>query len=196
LSSTRDRPFKVIALVAGLCLVGFVAYVVASGGRATRGTTDGSHATFPSSPPAMLKIGSTAPSFSLPRLGGGDPVTLAGYAGVPVMVSFFASWCPHCREELADFATVARQQSGKLAVIGVDANDGPGGAAQPLLAQAHASYPVAVDAQGSVARRYLLSALPVTYFLDRTGRVRGAAFGAVNTALLERWARGLEEPAT
>lgn len=189
--ASTDRTFKLVAGAAGLVLVGFIAYVVVGGGTSGGARTAGDGPTFPDARPAMLAIGSTAPGFSLPRLDGGAPVTLSQLRGTPVILSFFASWCPHCREELAAVATVARREAGRVAVVGVDANDTSTTAARRLLAAAGAAYPVAIDAQGTLATRYRITALPVTYFLSRSGRVEGAAFGVASLSLLTRWARGM-----
>ncbi len=124
---------------------------------------------FPSARAATLPLGSTAPDFALPRLGGGPVVSLSATRGTPTVVNFFASWCPDCQAELAAFAALATRTSGRVSVIGVDSNDGTGAAAQTLLTQARASYPVGMDTDAKVATGYLLSALPVTYFLDSPG---------------------------
>jgi thioredoxin-like negative regulator of GroEL len=58
-----------------------------------------------------------------------------------------------------------------------------------LLATAHATYPVGVDAHAKVASAYLLSTLPVTYFVNAKGRVVGAALGAQTVTSLERWVK-------
>ena len=139
-----DRVFKRIALVSAACLVGFVVFVV------VRGPTR----------PAQVgivgaRVGATLASrsrnrrtaFSLPNIAGGDPVSLSAFQGRPVIVNFFASWCPDCRAELAAVATVARASTGRVAVLGVDSNDTSEAAADRLLSAAHATYPVAVDAR-------------------------------------------------
>jgi len=184
-----DRLFKWLALVAGACLVGFVVFVVV---RGPSHAPSGGSAALKVAPPPVLAHGAPAPAFSLPALGGGTPVSLAAHRGRPVMVNFFASWCPDCRQELGAVATVARRTGGHVAVIGVDSNETSPAAAESLLAAAHATYPVAVDANASVATRYLVAALPVTYFVDAEGRVVGDALGPQTAASLQRWMARLE----
>ncbi len=185
-----DRAFKRVALVGALFLAGFIVFV------AVRGPSSNSRAPGTASleppQPAVLRAGAEAPPFSLPRLDGGAPVSLAGLRGTPVILSFFASWCPHCRAELTAVAAVARRAAGHVAVVGVDSNDTSSAAAARLLDASHATYPVGVDVHAEVASEFLLSALPVTYFLDAHGRVVGATVGAVTVASLDRWVTRLE----
>jgi thiol-disulfide isomerase/thioredoxin len=189
-----DRVFKLLALVGGLILIGFIVFV------AVRGPAESPHtlgiASLESPPPAVLHAGAAAPAFSLPRLGGGAPVTLTSLRGTPVIINFFASWCPHCRSELAALGSVAAQSIGRVAVVGVDSNDGTGATAQKLLVAAHATYPVGVDAGAHVASAYLLQALPVTYFLNADGQVVGSAFGSQSVTSLQRWVTRLTTPAS
>jgi len=182
---SSDRNFKLIAVVAGLCLIGFIVFVaVRAPAKAGRNL---GIAALKAAPPPLLHAGTAAPAFSLPRLGGGTAVSLASFRGSPVIVNFFASWCPDCRSELAAIGSVAAQNSGRVAVIGVDSNDGNGAAAGRLLTAAHASYPVGVDTSASVASKYLLTALPVTYFVDADGRIVGSAVGPQSASSLRRW---------
>jgi cytochrome c biogenesis protein CcmG, thiol:disulfide interchange protein DsbE len=184
-----DRVFKGIALVSAACLVGFIVFVVVRG--PTRPGQVGSSA-LEAAPPSLLAPGTVAPAFSLPDLRGGDSVSLSAFQGRPVVVNFFASWCRDCRAELAAVATVARQSTGRVAVLGVDSNDTSDVAAGRLLTSAHATYPVAVDAHATVATQYLVQALPVTYFLNATGHVVGSALGPQTVPSLERWVARLE----
>jgi cytochrome c biogenesis protein CcmG/thiol:disulfide interchange protein DsbE len=174
-----------VAVVAGILLVAFIVFV------ATRDTGP-KPVGYPVAPVATLATGSTAPDFALPRLGGGEPVALAATRGTPTVVNFFASWCRDCQAELGDFATVAARTAGRVDVIGIDANDADGAAARTLLANAHATYPVGVDSQAATATAYLLSALPVTFFLDAQGRVVHVAFGTQSLASLTHWTDRLE----
>ncbi len=183
-----DRVFKWVAAVAAACLVGFVVFVIVRGPSKPSGP---SSAALASPPPAVLTSGTIAPAFSLTSLGGGQPVTLAHYRGRPVIVNFFASWCPDCRAELAAVASVARTSASSVAVVGVDSNESSDATAERLLAQAHASYPVGVDPDAKVATEYLVQALPVTYFLDASGHVVGATLGPQSVDSLERWVHKL-----
>jgi peroxiredoxin len=184
-----DRVWKIVAAVAALALVGFVVFVA----------TRPHHArvvAYPSARAATLPVGSPAPDFTLPRLGGGPVVSLADTRGTPTVVNFFASWCPDCQAELAAFAALATRTAGRVTVIGVDSNDSTGAAAQTLLSEARASYPVGMDGDAHVATAYLLSALPVTYFLDARGRVVHVAFGTQTEASLDRWTDDLTAAST
>jgi len=132
-------------------------------------------------------VGTSAPAFSLPALQGGSSVSLSAFRGKPVILNFFASWCRDCRAELGAVARVARATSGRLTVVGVDSNETSTATAMQLLAAAGATYPVAVDAQAKVASEYLVQALPVSYFLNGSGQVVGAALGPQSVASLEHW---------
>jgi peroxiredoxin len=183
-SGRRDRTFKWIALVAAACLAGFIAFVIVRG--PTHPDAKGSSA-LEVAPPPVLKPGTAAPSFSLPSLHGGDPVSLSSFRGMPVIVNFFASWCRDCRAELGAMATVARDTTGRVAVVGIDSNDTSEAAAIRLLVAARATYPVAVDAHAAVATRYLVQALPISYFLNASGQVMGSALGPQTVSSLDHW---------
>jgi peroxiredoxin len=177
----KERVWKALAALAALVLVGFIVYVVTRPHHARP-------AAFPTSPPATLATGSPAPAFVLPRLGGGQPVSLVGSRGTPAIVNFFASWCRNCQAELSAFAALSAQMTGRVAIIGIDSNDSNTATAKSLLAKANATYPVGVDSTAKVATSYLLNALPVTYFLDASGRVVHVGFGAQRLATLDHWA--------
>ena len=184
-----DRVFKWVAAVAGAALIGFVVFVIVRGPSHPSGPGT---AALESPPPPTLKPGTTAPAFSLPPLEGSDAVSLASFRGTPVIVNFFASWCPDCRAELDAMATVARSNSGHVAVIGVDSNESSDAAATQLLTAAHATYPVGLDNSAKVATRYLINALPVSYFVNAEGHVVGAALGPQSVTSLQRWVARLE----
>lgn len=121
-----------------------------------------------------------------------DPATrisLDAYAGRPVVLNFFASWCAPCRTEtplLARFAS----GGGRVGVIGVDVGE-QGPAAQAFLRNAGVGYPVGADPGSVTARSYGVVALPQTFFLDASHRVAGRFFGPLTATELAARTAGL-----
>ena len=121
-----------------------------------------------------------ARDFSIPVLGHpGERVSLASYAGKPVIVNFFASWCENCKQETPLLARTYRAASGRIAFIGIDVND-PAGAALAFVHKAGVAYPVGVDAPPMpTAAAYNVAGLPQTFFLNAQHRIVKRVLGAV-----------------
>ena len=180
-----SRVYRPLAIAACAALIGFITFAVVSASHHENGS-------FPAvSPPSALRAGDRAPSFDLARLGGVGLVSFAGHATEPVVVNFFASWCPNCVAELDAFASVSKAAA-STRFLGVDSEDSAPKTAEGLLHKAGISYPVGVDRSGAVADRYLISALPVTLFIEPNGEVRGEIFGTATTAQLRTWVARLQ----
>ncbi|MBV9092489.1 MAG: TlpA family protein disulfide reductase [Streptosporangiaceae bacterium] len=127
-----------------------------------------------------------AAAFSLPVLGhSGRQVSLAQYAGRPLVVNFFASWCDPCKTETPLLAGFYRDEHAKVAVVGLDENDALGHALSFTRADG-VSYPVGWDPQTSAASAYGVAALPQTFFLNARHRIVDRVYGAVTLAELSR----------
>jgi cytochrome c biogenesis protein CcmG, thiol:disulfide interchange protein DsbE len=126
------------------------------------------------------------PGFILPALGHpGGRVSLAVYAGRPVVVNFFASWCVPCKKETPLLARFFRTPHGRVAMIGVDVNDATA-AALSFVRKAGVTYPVGVDRTAATAVHSGVVAIPQTFFLDPGRHVIRRVFGAVTLAELTR----------
>jgi thiol-disulfide isomerase/thioredoxin len=137
--------------------------------------------------PPALAHGAHAPGFTLPRLGGGPPVSLGAFAGRPVVINFFASWCTDCREELRAFGVAWHAVGARAAFVGIDANDPAPATARQMLAAAGDGYPTGIDRFATVAQQYLVPGLPETVYLDASGRVVDVALGAQTAGQVEHW---------
>lgn len=179
----NDRRWKAVTILGVATLVGFIAWAVLHSPSPV-------HRHFPATKPSALAAGSRAPGFTLARLGGGPPVSLATAHGKPAMVNFFASWCTECRKELHAVAAASAAASGRVATIAIDTNDPEPATAERLLERAGARFPVGIDRHHALADRFDIEGLPVTFFLDGHDTVVGVAFGPqTERSLLGRLAK-------
>jgi thiol-disulfide isomerase/thioredoxin/anti-sigma regulatory factor (Ser/Thr protein kinase) len=122
-----------------------------------------------------------APAFTLPSLR--DPaqsVSLRAYRGQPVIVNFFASWCPPCQKETSLLVSFSHAVSGQAVIIGVDADDSALAARQFVTSQ-RISYPVGFESGPAVADEYGVSAtgIPETFFLNASHHIVKRVIGDV-----------------
>lgn len=110
------------------------------------------------------------PDVTLACLGGGDPVNLSALDG-PALVSFWASWCTSCPDELPLFQRLHEEAGDRVRVIGVDYVDTQPGRAMTLLAETGATYPQLADPGGDLADAYRLNYLPALILVDAEGEV-------------------------
>ena len=122
----------------------------------------------------------TAKGFTLAALGHpGRRISLAAYAGRPVIINFFASWCPPCRRETPLLARFYAGAHGRTVIIGVDSND-QARAAERFVRAAGVTYPVGFDPYpAATTTSYGVLALPQTFFLNARHRIVKRIFGGV-----------------
>ena len=121
-------------------------------------------------------IGHPAPDFSLAMLrpkGEQSQLSLSNFKGKPVVLNFWASWCDPCKEEMPLLENTWQQmqaQGKNVVFLGIDFQDSNGDATS-FLQQYSITYPIVLDANGSVANNYGIASLPVTIFINRNGTV-------------------------
>jgi cytochrome c biogenesis protein CcmG/thiol:disulfide interchange protein DsbE len=124
-----------------------------------------------------------APAFTLAALGEpGRQVSLSQYAGKPVIVNFWASWCEPCQQETPLLARW-HAQDGHVVLLGLDENDTTVSALEFARAKG-VTYPLAFDPDMSAASAYGVSALPQTFFLNARHQIVAHVVGVVTPAQL------------
>lgn len=127
--------------------------------------------------------GYLAPDFRLDNTVG-DGVTLSNYRGQPVVLNFWASWCPPCRAEIPHFQEASVKYNGQATILGVDQGE-PLSVVADFGSLMGVTYPLLLDADNSVNREYGVSALPTTVFVGPDGVIREVYSGIVNGAVLQ-----------
>jgi cytochrome c biogenesis protein CcmG/thiol:disulfide interchange protein DsbE len=121
--------------------------------------------------------GALAPLFTVPALADArQTIRLAALRGHPVVLNFWASWCPPCRAEAGALEAASRQYDNRGVVfVGIDAQTDIWADSLRFVRQHGITYAVGRDVTGAVARAYRVPGLPTTYFIGADGRVQGPA---------------------
>lgn len=134
-----------------------------------------------------------APAFNLPSVT--DPartVDLARYAGHPIILNFWGSWCTVCRQEMPLLARTADSVDGRIRFLGVDLEDSDRSAAVAMMERYRTPYPSGYDPNDVVADRYRLIGTPTTVFINAKGDIIGKVLGVLSPSALQFWVRHLE----
>jgi cytochrome c biogenesis protein CcmG/thiol:disulfide interchange protein DsbE len=178
--------------LAAIVAVGIVAGVSSPGKSSGSGSGAGTGSSVSS---AQAATGKQAPAFDLAALGdSGAHVSLAAYAGKPVIVNFFASWCGPCRKETPLMAHYYAAAHGSVRVIGVDTNDSRT-AALTFTRHYGVTYPVASDPAATTAGAFGVAGLPQTFFLNAQHKIVDRVYGAVTQAALANGVKLMGQPA-
>jgi len=168
--------------VALLALAGVVAWAAVT----RLGGDEGSEAASDGETP------STAPTRSDQVFSGttldGEQLDLADYAGKPVVVNFWASWCGFCEAEMPELIRFA-EENPDVAVIGVAVNDDEA-AAREAAERWGLTFPSVLDPEGRIFSGFESQGLPTTVFFDADLEVKETIIGQTDLAGFEA---GLEK---
>jgi peroxiredoxin len=123
------------------------------------------------SPSWAMAPGQAAPDFTLKTLEGRN-LRLAEQRGQVVMLNFWATWCGPCKIEMPHLAKLhQRYQTSGFQLLALNVDEEPQRAAS-FVQQLGLRFPILLDTDKSVSRRYELATLPWTVLVDRDGRAR------------------------
>ena len=118
-------------------------------------------------------VGERAPEFTLTSLSGKSASLFQLRGGKPAIIFFWATWCPHCREQLGHLKSITEeiQQKGYQLIL-VDLQEDPD-AVQGFLDRQQMAFDVLLDVDAGVAEQYGVVGVPSLYFVDASGIIRG-----------------------
>ncbi len=118
-----------------------------------------------------------AQDFALPALTGDGTVSLHDYQGDVIYITFWASWCIPCRDEMPHLAQVWRQNHDRgFQVIGINVDENAESARQ-FAREHNIAFPLAWDADRTVSKLYRVPGYPTHFVVDRRGKIRYSAVG-------------------
>ncbi|NZA25063.1 TlpA family protein disulfide reductase [Luteimonas sp. SJ-92] len=141
---------------------------------------------------AVAERGGQVPVFSVAALDGGQWVLPGDFAGRPLLVNVWASWCGPCIEEMPELDRYARAQAGAgTRVLGIALDDAD--AVRGFLERVPVSYPLAIDTPGNADAGVRLGnprgVLPYSVLVSADGRVLKQRIGPFEHGEIEAWAQ-------
>lgn len=122
-------------------------------------------------PPQRGLIGQPAPDFTLLDMQGRQ-VTLSELKGQVVLLNFWASWCPPCREEMPSMEMLYRQFKDRgLVVLAVNVEENGKEAVAEFLRRTPYSFPILLDEANVAQKKYGVFRFPESFLIDRNGVV-------------------------
>ncbi|RRV41587.1 TlpA family protein disulfide reductase [Pseudomonas sp. o96-267] len=115
----------------------------------------------------------------------GNPVNLRDYAGQPLVVNLWATWCPPCRREMPVLMQAQQREAG-ITILFVNQGESAALVKDFLLAQQLSLDNLLLDEQVQLGQLVGSRALPTTLFYDAEGRQVGSHLGELSHASLER----------
>lgn len=121
--------------------------------------------------PIGPNVGNRAPDFTLQTVDGKE-VSLKSLRGKKVVINFWATWCGPCVGELPYFQDITRTwKENELVILAINLEENVS-TVRNFLAGERFTFPVLLDTEGAVGKRYNVSSIPRTFFIDRDGIIR------------------------
>lgn len=154
----------------------------------TEGTTSGKK---PDATEDIKK--NTAPDFTVLDKDG-NTVRLSEKFGKPIVINFWATWCPPCKQELPDFDKLSKEYGDRIVFMMVNLTDGyrdtVDGTKRFVSGKGY-TFPVYFDTKDNAASAYNVSSIPQTTFIDAKGNIYTTRIGAMNEATLRIYLNAL-----
>lgn len=172
-NSSGSRPKGVRIAQAGVLAlaVAAIAFTFAPGSETSMG--------------GMIPVASrrAMPDFTMPDLGN-QAWSLSSRRGRVVLVNFWATWCPPCRQEIPGFIRLAKNEP-ELEMAGVAMDEGGDAVVRQFVTSAGIPYPILLPPASSPFADSIQN-LPTTFLLDKEGRIAKEYFGAVSETTVRR----------
>lgn len=182
------KPFIAIAVVAWLAFVAFGIITVRSGRGTAAKLPMPAHKTG-----ALVRFASNpqpAPPFLVTDIDG-NVVSTANWPGKVVVLNFWATWCPPCREEIPFLIELTQKYNDHLQVVGVSLDEASPGKVKEFAKMFGINYPIVMGSEELIREYGGVPALPTSFLVNKYGQIVQKHEGSLPPAMLENEIRAL-----
>ena len=116
----------------------------------------------------------------------GETLSLSDFEGMPLLVNFWATWCPPCLAEMPLIQDYADQYQGQLVVLAINAGEDEA-VVRDFVTQQNLELIFLLDPNNSAAKYFRVYGFPTSLFFDKAGVLQSTHIGELNDALLQKY---------
>lgn len=129
-----------------------------------------------------IGAGMVAPNFTLKNLAG-EEVSLKDYRGKKVMVNFWATWCPPCKEEMPAMEKFYKENSKEVEILAVNLD--PQNNVKGFVEENGLTFPILLDKEGRTQQTYSVISIPTSLIIDEQGLIIKKQIGSLTFEQME-----------
>ncbi|PKG22405.1 peroxiredoxin family protein [Niallia nealsonii] len=133
-----------------------------------------------------LEIGAKAPDFSLRNLKG-ETLKLSDFKGKKVMLNFWATWCPPCKQEMPAIQQFFEEKGKDVVILAVNI-DGSEDVIE-FVQSKKITFPILLDENNRVNEQYKVVTIPTTFFIDEKGIIQHKFYSAMPIEIMREFSK-------
>jgi len=126
-----------------------------------------------------VEIGDKAPDFMLETLDG-ETMQLSDFQGERVMINFWATWCPPCKQEMPDMERFYQEHDPVILSVNLTDEEMSTKQVGQFIQELELTFPILLDKEGEVGNLYRIQPIPTTYMVDAEGIIQFKSIGALS----------------
>ncbi|MBK3494867.1 TlpA family protein disulfide reductase [Viridibacillus sp. YIM B01967] len=142
-----------------------------------------------------LAVGQMAPDFELETLDG-KKVKLSDFQGKKVILNFWATWCPPCKEEIPHmqkyYEKFAKEDNFEIVAVNLTNKDKSIEYVKEFAKTYEITYPVLLDTEGKQMKQYKIRIIPTTFYIDTKGVIQENKPGPVDQDSMKESIKSLD----
>jgi len=139
-----------------------------------------------------IQAGNKAPDFELETLSG-EQLKLSDLQGKKVILNFWATWCPPCKEEMPEMQEYYDEHQDEVEILAVNLTDSESDVqtVSDYIEEYSYTYPIPLDKEATVSEEYKIFSVPTTYFIDTEGIVQQSRIGPMTYEFMDETVNSL-----